>query len=105
MAGGQREALEGATEFFPGFRSVPAYGHTAGLPVYILENGGEKGMFWGDVVNIARQVDNPDISLRFDSDAAAAAVTRRRPNEVAPLKAYIVCPRHLPFPHPAPPTK
>ena len=50
----------------------PAYGHTAGLTAYILENGGEKVMFWGDVVNIALQVDNPDISLRFDSDAAAA---------------------------------
>jgi len=53
----------------------PAYGHTAGLTAYILENGGEKVMFWGDVVNIALQVDNPAISLRFDSDAAAAAVT------------------------------
>jgi glyoxylase-like metal-dependent hydrolase (beta-lactamase superfamily II) len=53
----------------------PAYGHTAGLTAYILENGGEKVMFWGDVVNIALQVDNPDISLRFDSAAAAAAVT------------------------------
>jgi len=53
----------------------PAYGHTAGLTAYILENGGEKVMFRGDVVNIALQVDNPDISLRFDSDAAAAAVT------------------------------
>jgi len=53
----------------------PAHGHTAGLTAYILENGGEKVMFWGDVVNIALQVDNPDISLHFDSDAAAAAVT------------------------------
>jgi len=51
----------------------PAYGHTAGLTAYILENGGEKVVFWGDVVNIALQVDNPAISLRFDSDAAAAA--------------------------------
>jgi glyoxylase-like metal-dependent hydrolase (beta-lactamase superfamily II) len=41
----------------------PAYGHTAGLTAYILENGGEKVMFWGDVVNIALEVDNPDISL------------------------------------------
>jgi len=78
MDSGQLKTFEGATEFFPGFRSEPAYGHTAGLTVYVLENGGEKVMFWGDVVNIVLQVDNPDISLRFDSDAAAAAVTRRK---------------------------
>src|ERR1700722_7237973 len=57
----QLKTFEGATEFFPGFRAEPAYGHTAGLTVYILENGGEKVMFWGDVVNIALQVDDPDI--------------------------------------------
>jgi glyoxylase-like metal-dependent hydrolase (beta-lactamase superfamily II) len=98
MDSGQLKTFEGATEFFPGFRSEPAYGHTAGLTVYVLENGGEKVMFWGDVVNIVLQVDNPDISLRFDSDAAAAAVTRRKLLEDAATKGYIVGPAHLPFP-------
>jgi len=37
MDNGQLKTFEGATEFFPGFRSEPAYGHTAGLTVYILE--------------------------------------------------------------------
>src|SRR5258706_3019477 len=59
MDSGQVKTFEDATEFFPGFRSEPAYGHTAGLTVYILENGGEKVMFWGDVVNIALQIDDP----------------------------------------------
>src|SRR5713101_3737993 len=98
MDSGQLKTFEGATEFFPGFRAEPAYGHTAGLTVYILENGGEKVMFWGDVVNIALQVDDPDISLRFDSDAAAAAATRRKLLEDAARKGYIVAPDHLPFP-------
>ena len=98
MDSGQVQTFEGATEFFPGFRSEPAYGHTAGLTVYVLENGGDEVMFWGDVVNIAVQVDDPDISLRFDSDAAAAAATRRRLLEDAATKCYIVAPAHLPFP-------
>jgi len=46
MDSGQLKTFEGATEFFPGFRAEPAYGHTAGLTVYILENDGEKVMFW-----------------------------------------------------------
>jgi glyoxylase-like metal-dependent hydrolase (beta-lactamase superfamily II) len=98
MDSGQLKTFEGATEFFRGFRSEPAYGHTAGLTVYILEDDGEKVMFWGDVVNIALQVDDPDISFRFDSDAAAAAATRRRLLEDAARKGYIVAPEHLPFP-------
>ncbi len=98
MDSGQLKTFEGATEFFPGFRSEPAYGHTAGLTVYILEDGGEKVMFWGDVVNIALQVGDPDISLRFDSDVAAAAATRRRLLEDAARKGYVVAPDHLPFP-------
>jgi len=98
MDSGQLRTFEGATEFFPGFRSEPAYGHTAGLTVYILEDRGEKVMFWGDVVNIALQVDDPDISLRFDSDVAAAAATRRRLLEDAARKGYVVAPDHLPFP-------
>src|SRR5882672_8513912 len=98
MDSGRLQTFEGATEFFPGFRSEPAYGHTAGLTVYILENGREKVMFWGDIVNIALQVDDPDISLRFDSDAAAAATTRRKLLEDAARKGYIVAPDHLPFP-------
>jgi glyoxylase-like metal-dependent hydrolase (beta-lactamase superfamily II) len=97
MDSGQLKTFEGATEFFSGFRSEPAYGHTAGLTVYILEDAGETVMFWGDVVNIALQVDDPDISLRFDSDAAAAA-TRRKLLEDAAQKGYIVAPDHLPFP-------
>ena len=98
MDSGQVQTFEDATEFFPGFRSEPAHGHTAGLTVYVLENGGDKVMFWGDVVNIAVQVDDPDISLRFDSDAAAAAATRRRLLEDAATQGYIVAPAHLPFP-------
>jgi len=57
-------------------------------------------MFWGDVVNIGLQVDDPDISLRFDSDAAAAAATRQKLLEDAARKGYIVAPDHLPFPGP-----
>ena len=98
MDSGQLKTFEGATEFFPGFRSEPAYGHTAGLTVYIIEDDGEKMMFWGDVVNIALQVDDPDISLRFDSDAAAAAATRRKLLEDVARKGYIIAPDHLPFP-------
>src|SRR5260370_25963311 len=95
---GQLETFEGATEFFPGFRAEPAYGHTAGLTVYVLENGGEKVMFSGDVVNIALQIDDPDISLRFDSDAAAAAATRRKLMEAAASKGYLVAADHVPVP-------
>jgi glyoxylase-like metal-dependent hydrolase (beta-lactamase superfamily II) len=73
MDSGQLKTFEGATEFFPGFRSEPAYCHTAGLTVFILENGGERVMFWGDIVHAQRvQLQHPEIIVIFDIDAAAA---------------------------------
>ena len=73
---------------------------TAGLTVYIPENGGEKVMFWGDVVNIALQVDDPEISLRFRfrTPCGQPAITRRRLLEDAARKGYLVAPDYLPFP-------
>jgi hypothetical protein len=38
------------------------------------------------------------ISLRFDSDAAVAAATRRKLLEDAARNGYVVAPDHLPFP-------
>jgi len=56
-------------------------------------------MFWGDVVNIALQIDDPDISLRFDSRRLSPRPQpRRKLLEDAARKGYIVSPDHLPFP-------
>jgi glyoxylase-like metal-dependent hydrolase (beta-lactamase superfamily II) len=58
------KTFEGATELFPGLRTLPAYGHTPGHTYYILEDGGEKLVFMGDTIHApGAQFDDPDITI------------------------------------------
>jgi len=76
---GHLKTFDGPTEFFPGFRSQPAYGHTPGHSLYVLENAGEKLMFCGDLVHVdAVQFDDPSVSIKFDSDSLKAAEQRKK---------------------------
>jgi glyoxylase-like metal-dependent hydrolase (beta-lactamase superfamily II) len=63
----------------PGIRSLAAPGHTAGHTVYVVEAGDRKLMYWGDTSNVPNLfVRNPDWAGRFDMDAEAARVMRRK---------------------------
>ena len=95
---GKAQTFEGATEFFPGFRSEPTYGHTPGHEFYVLESNGEKLVFIGDLINLKIQLTDPTISLRFDADSAAAIAERRRGLEELAQNGYVVAPAHMPFP-------
>ncbi len=73
------QTFDGATTFFPGFRAEPAYGHTPGHVVYLLEGGGHTLAFVGDLVHIPDvQFADPHVAVAFDVDPAAAIITRER---------------------------
>ena len=95
---GKAQTFDGATEFFPGFRSEPSYGHTPGHVFYVLESNGEKLVFLGDLINVKIQLTDPTISLRFDTDTEPAIAERRRALEDAAKNGYLVAPAHMPFP-------
>ena len=96
---GQVKTFDGATEFFPGFRSQPSYGHTPGHSLYVLENGGEKLVFCGDLVHVdAVQFSNPSVCIRFDSDPAKAAEQRKKTFADAAKHRYLLAFDHVSFP-------
>ena len=96
---GQLQTFEGATEFFPGFRSQPAYGHTPGHSLYVLENAGEKLVFCGDLVHVdAVQFDDPSVSIKFDSDSVKAAEQRKKTFADAAKNRYLLAFAHVSFP-------
>jgi glyoxylase-like metal-dependent hydrolase (beta-lactamase superfamily II) len=71
--------IEADKEIAPGIRSVATYGHTPGHTSYLVSSGKKQLMVLGDVTNIpAINVANPDWSIAFDADKAAAAATRRK---------------------------
>ncbi len=93
------ETFKGATDLLPGLRSQPAYGHTPGHTFYVLEDGGQKIVFVGDLIHIpSAQFDDPDVAMKFDFDAAQAIEVRKHLLADAAKNGYEIAGAHLPFP-------
>jgi glyoxylase-like metal-dependent hydrolase (beta-lactamase superfamily II) len=59
-------------------RLMPTTGHTPGHVSVVIESEGEKAIITGDMMHHPCQIARPEWSPEFDSDKAAAAVTRRQ---------------------------
>jgi glyoxylase-like metal-dependent hydrolase (beta-lactamase superfamily II) len=96
---GQVKSFHGATEFFGGFRAVPAAGHTPGHTCYVLESAGQKIMFMGDTTHVMNiQFADPAISVKFDSNPVQAAATRTGELRDAARGKYLLAFTHVSFP-------
>ncbi|RSZ56337.1 MBL fold metallo-hydrolase [Massilia atriviolacea] len=96
---GKVKTFDGATELFPGIRSIPSYGHTPGHSFYALDSGGETLLFWGDLLHVAEvQMPDPAVTIVFDVDAKAAAAQRKRAFAEAAKEKYWVAGDHVAFP-------
>src|SRR5215472_14797625 len=62
----------------PEIRLTPTTGHTPGHVSVLIESEGERAMITGDIMHHPVQIAHPDWAPGFDSDRAAAIVTRRR---------------------------
>ncbi len=99
MDAGQVKTFDGATELFPGFRSVPAPGHTPGHTFYTLESKGNTLMFWGDILHEEDvQFPDPSVTTVFDVNSAEAMQTRKASFADAASHRYLVAPDHINFP-------
>jgi glyoxylase-like metal-dependent hydrolase (beta-lactamase superfamily II) len=96
---GRLRTFDGATELFPGVRSVPEPGHTPGLSGYMIESRGQRLLLWGDVVHAAEvQFKDPTVTIEYDVDPSAAVATRRQVLGDAARQGYLVGGAHLSFP-------
>lgn len=60
-----------------GITPVAAYGHTPGHTLFMVKEGGESLLIWGDLTHaMAIQIPHPEISVRYDTDPAAARESR-----------------------------
>lgn len=99
LSAGRVKTFTGPTEFFPGFRAEPAYGHTPGHVRYTLESGENKLWFLGDMIHIpAVQFEDPNVAVAFDVDPAQAVEERKRTLKEAADKGYLVAHNHVAFP-------
>ena len=96
---GQVVPFDGEVTLFPGLTTKPAPGHTPGHTMYVLEDAGDKIVFWGDLVHVAAvQFPNPSVTIQYDVDPVAAAATRRKLFAEAAQQGYLVAPAHVSFP-------
>jgi glyoxylase-like metal-dependent hydrolase (beta-lactamase superfamily II) len=66
-----------AGEVIPGVRPVDLSGHTPGHTGYLLGEGDETVLFWGDIVHSHTvQLRRPEVSVFSDSDEAGAVAAR-----------------------------
>lgn len=90
------QRFEPGRELLPGITSMPAYGHTAGHTMFMLESRGQRLLYWADLTNLAALfVRNPDWQVSFDADPEAARRIRRQVMEMALKENLTVAGFHL----------
>ena len=73
----------------------PAFGHSPGCCTVRAEAGGLPAIFWGDVIHHPLQLIRPDLPFAFDTDPAAASLTRRRVMKMAAEEDLLCFPAHF----------
>jgi glyoxylase-like metal-dependent hydrolase (beta-lactamase superfamily II) len=96
---GKFSPFDGDVELVPGVRAVATHGHTPGHTCYLIESRGQRMLFVGDLLHVASvQFANPAITLKFDTDSAAARTQRQRIFREAAGNGEWIAAAHLPFP-------
>jgi len=96
---GKVKTFHGAGEVVPGIRSVPTPGHTPGHTVYEVSGGGQTLRFLGDLLHAKDvQMAEPEVTISFDEDSAAARRQREAVFADAAARGYMVAAAHTPFP-------
>ncbi|MEM7697706.1 MAG: MBL fold metallo-hydrolase [Verrucomicrobiota bacterium] len=87
------------TELVPGVSSRHLPGHTAGHTGFVIEDGDDPLLIWGDIVHVeAYQMPRPDLAIGFDTNPDLARETRLALlPEVAGSK-HRIAGMHLSFP-------
>jgi glyoxylase-like metal-dependent hydrolase (beta-lactamase superfamily II) len=99
VSAGRFEPFDADGEPVPGIRTIATHGHTAGHTSYLVESKGRQLLVIGDLIHVASvQFADPGVTIAFDSDAKAAAVSRATLFGRAERDGAMVGAAHLQFP-------
>jgi glyoxylase-like metal-dependent hydrolase (beta-lactamase superfamily II) len=95
----RKTPFHGSGVVLPGLEAVALPGHTPGHTGYLLSDGGERLLIWGDIIHAPEvQCVRLEATTVFDSDPAQAARTRRGVLEWAVTEDLAVTGMHMNFP-------
>lgn len=93
------EPIAADGELVPGIRSLSTPGHTPGHTSYLVESRGQSLLVTGDLIHVAAvQFDDPTVTIAFDSDGAAAQMSRDKTFTRAAKDGIPIAAAHLQFP-------
>jgi glyoxylase-like metal-dependent hydrolase (beta-lactamase superfamily II) len=99
LAAGKFQSFDNDGELVPGVHSIATPGHTAGHTSYLVESRGQKLMLIGDLIHVAAvQFNDPGVTIAFDSNAPAAAATRKKMFGELASDGVLIGANHLAFP-------
>lgn len=84
-------------KFEDGIHMIEAYGHTPGHVMFLIRDGKDQLLIWGDLVHAsAIQFPHPEISVKYDVDPQAARETRQRVKKFVKENSIPIAGMHLP---------
>ena len=99
IAANKFQAIAGDGEVVPGVRAWATPGHTPGHTSYVVESKGEKLIVTGDLIHVAAvQLDDPSVTVSFDTDGKAAEAARAKVFAEAAKDGTLIAAAHLQFP-------
>jgi glyoxylase-like metal-dependent hydrolase (beta-lactamase superfamily II) len=96
---GKWHTFMGSQPIVEGMQIIPLHGHTPGHTGYEFSSRGQKIVFWGDTIHAQRvQLADPKVTVVFDIDPAAAAITRQTLLAKLAREDIVIAGPHLLFP-------
>jgi glyoxylase-like metal-dependent hydrolase (beta-lactamase superfamily II) len=96
---GKWHSFTDSDQIVDGMQIVPLRGHTPGHTGYEFSSQGKKILFWGDVMHVQRlQLPDPKVTVVFDVDPTAAAVTRDQLLRKLASEDVLIAGPHILFP-------
>jgi len=96
---GKWHTFSSSEKIVDGMQVVPLPGHTPGHTGYEFSSQGLKILFWGDTIHGQRiQLPNPEVTVVFDIDPAAAAATRNQLLSKLTHEDVVIAGPHMLFP-------
>ena len=90
------ETFQEGDAIVPGLTVLETPGHSPGHISLLLESQGERLYLLGDLIHSSAQLAEPDWSIAFDVDAAAARKSRERLLDLAERSGDMVAANHFP---------
>ncbi len=96
---GSVQEFKDQEEVIAGFHSILRPGHTPGHSSIVIESGGRKMVFWGDITHgDIVQFEQPDVTIEFDVDRLEAVRSRKQAFAEATAEGHLVAGAHIAFP-------